>query len=255
MGMLTVMRPSFLAIVGISAMAVLLSGCPAKEPVNTPKSTDVDKTRAAANTSTEPVAKEQPKEQSASHRKTPAKTEPAEEQVTDAIKQAATKPRDLGPPLVDSIDDLTQLQSKQPVWIDKKDKQVVLQGEVCAADHPLEFFATYPNRSYEAVLSVNVLPWIVHTALLAVGAKEGHPVQYSTPSFLPRRALRSPSKFAGRTPTERSNPPPHSIGFATSRQRKPSIQTQTGCSPAACWRPMKRETRPTEPIPATSSAC
>ena len=184
MKMLTVMRPSFLAIIGISAVAALLSGCPAKEPVSTPTSKESDKVPSAAKTSTEPAAKEGPMEIVPLRRKAPAKTESAEEQVTDAIKEAATKPRDLGPPLVDNLDNLKRMDPEQPVWIDVKNKEVVLQGEVCAAGYPLEFFATYPNRSYEAVLSVNVRPSIVHPCLQAVGAKEGHPVVFQ-PKFSP----------------------------------------------------------------------
>ena len=41
--------------------------------------------------------------------------------------------------------------------------QVVMQGEVCRAGYPLEFFATYSNRSYEAVVAVSrpdhTTPW------------------------------------------------------------------------------------------------
>ena len=48
----------------------------------------------------------------------------------------------------------------------------------------MEFFATYPNRSYEAVLSVNVRPMVVHAGLLPVGAEPGHPVSFQ-PKFSP----------------------------------------------------------------------
>jgi hypothetical protein len=70
------------------------------------------------------------------------------------------------------------------VWIDVPDKQVVLQGEVCKAGYPLEFFATYGNRSYEAVVAVNPKPSIVHAGLLAIGATPGHPARFQ-PKFEP----------------------------------------------------------------------
>lgn len=57
-------------------------------------------------------------------------------------------------------------------------------GEVCKAGYPLEFFATYSNRSYEAALSVNVTPSIVHAGLLATGAEPGHPAKFE-PEFVP----------------------------------------------------------------------
>jgi len=73
------------------------------------------------------------------------------------------------------------LDKKEPVWFDKKNRQVVLQGSVCASTTPLEFFATYANRAYEAVLTVNVKPSTVHAALVLAGAEPGHPSQFKPP--------------------------------------------------------------------------
>jgi hypothetical protein len=182
MRILTFVRPSFLAIVGVSAVALLLSGCPAKESGNAPKPKEPDKAPLSAKTS-EPFAEKEQKESPVPQMQAPVKTESAERQISQAIEREATKPRDLGPPLVDNPENLKR-HPKQPVWIDVKNKQVVLQGEVCAANYPLEFFATYPNRSYEAILSVNVQPSIVHACLVAIGVKEGHPVRFQ-PQFSP----------------------------------------------------------------------
>jgi hypothetical protein len=97
---------------------------------------------------------------------------------------AAAKPRDLGPPLVDQPETLRKLDRGAPVWLDLKHKQVVLLGEMCDPKYPLEFFATYPMRSYESVLAVQVKPSVVHAALLALGAQPGHPAQVE-PKFEP----------------------------------------------------------------------
>jgi hypothetical protein len=94
------------------------------------------------------------------------------------------KPRDLGQPLVDDPARLVRLDPKQLIWVDRKNHHVIMMGEVCRADYPLEFFATYSNRSYEAILSVNVQPSLAHAGLLAVGAKPGRPVQFQ-PEFIP----------------------------------------------------------------------
>lgn len=179
MRMLTIAgRVRFLSILGVSAIAVALCGCPSQQkPDTTPKPSD--KPVSAAKTPAESAAKHKQKTE-----QPPAKTETAEAEVTQAIEQAAKKPRDLGPPLVDNPDGLARLHPKQPVWIDIKNKVVIVQGEVCAANYPLEFFATYPNRSYEAVLSVNVQASVVHAGLLAVGAKAGHPATFQ-PKFSP----------------------------------------------------------------------
>jgi hypothetical protein len=108
--------------------------------------------------------------------------EPAEkaEQPAEHAKKAA----DLGPPLVDNVDALRRLHPTQPVWLDLRHKQVVMMGTVCQADYPLEFFVTYPDRSYEAIVSSDVRPTLVHAGLLAIGAKPGKPVQFQ-PEFTP----------------------------------------------------------------------
>ena len=186
MRMLTVVRRRGLpAIVGVFAVGVLLSGCPSaanKEKVGRqPKKTE------AGPAAKQPDAKQQPEPKTAET--TPAKgpivkKESPQEKVTREVEQMAEKPRDLGPPLVDQPENLKRLHPDQPVWIDLPGKQVVLQGEVCKAGYPLEFFATYGNRSYEAVVAVNVKPSIVHAGLLAVGAEPGHPARFQ-PEFSP----------------------------------------------------------------------
>ena len=96
------------------------------------------------------------------------------------------KPRDLGPPLVDNPKDLKPL-GKYAAWLDAKNKQVVLVGETCKADYPLEFFITTRARAYESVLVIegdrrqegqmSVFQQI-QLALILCGAKPGHPSYY-----------------------------------------------------------------------------
>ena len=134
----------------------------------------------------QPAAEAKPKPET---QQPPAGTEPAakpespEKDLSQELEEVAEKPRDLGQPLVDDPSKLVRLDPKQPVWIDKQNKQVVLLGEVCKAGYPLEFLATYSNRSYEAVMSVNVTPSIVHAGLLAIGAEPGHPARFE-PEFV-----------------------------------------------------------------------
>ena len=100
--------------------------------------------------------------------------------------EAAPKPRDLGPPLVDNLKDLKPL-GKYAAWLDPKNKQVVLVGETCKADYPLEFFITTKSRAYESVLVIDgeqrqegQVPVFqqIQLALLLCGAKPGHPSYY-----------------------------------------------------------------------------
>ncbi len=187
MKMLTVVRRRrLLAVVGVFAVGVLLSGCPSatnrEKAGGSPKKTETGP--AAANRpAAEPEATPKAREMVPARRKV-AKKEPPEEKLMQEVAEIAEKPRDLGPPLVDNPDNLKRLVPRQPIWIDLPDKQVVLQGEVCKAGYPLEFFATYSNRSYEAIVAVNVKPSIVHTGLLAVGAEAGHPARFQ-PEFVP----------------------------------------------------------------------
>lgn len=92
---------------------------------------------------------------------------------------------DLGPPLVDAPENLKRLNEKYPVWIDRKEKKVILVGAVCQRRVPLELFACLRgSKEHEAVVSVPTKAAFVHAALLAVGAEAGAPVQFR-PKYVP----------------------------------------------------------------------
>jgi hypothetical protein len=82
---------------------------------------------------------------------------------------------------------LTRLIADQDVWIDGKNKQVVIEGQVCLTRGMLEMFAVPKGtKEHEAVVSVNCKAAPVHAALLAVGAVPGSTVKYR-PSFIPAK--------------------------------------------------------------------
>ncbi|MEN6449020.1 MAG: YdjY domain-containing protein [Thermoguttaceae bacterium] len=167
----------------IAIAATALSGCPGSTPPKEKPSTAPPQKQA-------PAAKPQP---APSNVQAPSGTlrkvadekpqETPQEELNQDLQKIADSPRDLGEPLVEDAD-LHRLSTEQPVWVDAKNKQVVLLGEVCKAGYPLEFFATYSNRAYESVVAVNVKSSIIHTGLLAVGAKPGHPAHFQ-PEFSP----------------------------------------------------------------------
>jgi len=71
------------------------------------------------------------------------------------------------------------------VWIDVKNKQVLVDGYVSLNEGLLEMFACPTGtKEHESVVAVYCSAQIVHTALLAVGAKVGHPVRWR-PKFAP----------------------------------------------------------------------
>ncbi|MGW8256716.1 MAG: YdjY domain-containing protein [Thermoguttaceae bacterium] len=98
---------------------------------------------------------------------------------------AQKPPRDLGQPLVQNPENLKKMHPKYPVWILPREKKVVLLGRVCQTNAPLEMFACLSGtKEHESVVTVPTEAFIVHGALLAVGAKKGSPVQFR-PKYVP----------------------------------------------------------------------
>lgn len=110
--------------------------------------------------------------------------------------------------LVDNEAALTRLDPERPIWVDKQNKRVIIQGFVCQTRTSLEFFIcfgkgfwrTFPYRddkgqpervlqfngpkAHESVLCTDVPASMIHAALLAIGANTGSPVKFQ-PQFTP----------------------------------------------------------------------
>ena len=85
------------------------------------------------------------------------------------------------PPHQDFADDsrLKRLVPDADVWIDPHRRRVVLRGKVCLREGPLELLACLENtKEHEAIVSVRSKAFLIHTALLAVGAKPGNPAAF-----------------------------------------------------------------------------
>ena len=101
------------------------------------------------------------------------------------MEDEAETTTDLGPPLVDDVDNLKRLDPESPVWLDNANKRIVVVGEVSQTQAPLEMFACLKDtKEHEAVVAVPTRAFIVHAALLRTGAEAGHPVQF-VPEYLP----------------------------------------------------------------------
>jgi len=90
--------------------------------------------------------------------------------------------------------ELKRLHKDYDVWIDQKNKRVVIQSEVCQRDADLEVFACIHSwlpddmkkdvyyrrgtKEHEAVLTINSSAALIHAALLAVGATNGSPAKF-----------------------------------------------------------------------------
>jgi hypothetical protein len=186
-------RGRFLAVLALSIIALAWGGCSPSEEKPREPSRHPDATPQAPVALSAPESTARPKhgptatpEAAAKHEAgpSPAKAAPPEEVVTKELEEIQSKPPVLGQPLVDDFKSLQRLQPRDPIWLDPKNRHVVLLGEACKPGYPLEFFATYSSRSYEAVVALNVAPSLIHAGLLATGAKPGHPARFQ-PEFAP----------------------------------------------------------------------
>jgi hypothetical protein len=80
---------------------------------------------------------------------------------------------------------LRRLLPEDDVWIDPKNKQIVIEGEVCLTRGLLEMFACLKgSKEHESVVAANAKAYPVHAALLALGAKSGSPAKFD-PKYVP----------------------------------------------------------------------
>lgn len=85
---------------------------------------------------------------------------------------------------------LKQVSPDAAVWIDKENKRVIVEGQVCLTRGLLEMFACpRDTKEHESIVSVNAKAYVVHAALLALGAKQGTPVRFD-PQYVPASGAR-----------------------------------------------------------------
>jgi hypothetical protein len=72
-----------------------------------------------------------------------------------------------------------RLDPKAEVWVDAQRRRVIIGGQICLREGLLEMFACPKGtKEHESIVSVNTRAYMVHAALLAIGARAGQPVQY-----------------------------------------------------------------------------
>ena len=174
-------------------VAVVLCGCPSEEPAkptdSKPKQEKPAPVKEKAEATAEPGTGQPdatPKASASSEPENSPATPPAAPAKGDGETPAAAKETKgvTAVPLGCDMKDLTSIDHCSPAWMDLKHKEVILVGETCKAEYPLEFFATLRDRAYEAAVVVNTPPSLVHAALLLMGAKPGHPVRFD-PKYEP----------------------------------------------------------------------
>jgi hypothetical protein len=78
-----------------------------------------------------------------------------------------------------------RLTPEYEAWIDPKNKRVIVDGIVCLREGQLEMFACLKGtKEHESIIAIDCKAYLIHAALLAVGAKSGTPVEFQ-PTYKP----------------------------------------------------------------------
>lgn len=78
-----------------------------------------------------------------------------------------------------------RLSPEYDVWIDLQQGVVIVDGQVALRKGMLEMFACLRNtKEHESVVSANTRAYLVHAALVRLGAEPGSPVQFQ-PAYKP----------------------------------------------------------------------
>jgi hypothetical protein len=89
------------------------------------------------------------------------------------------------PPKLPEPQGARRLSPDYDVWIDPKKGVVMIDGLISLREGMLEMFACTRNtKEHESIVSANTRAYIVHAALMALGAEPGHPAQF-VPSYQP----------------------------------------------------------------------
>lgn len=76
---------------------------------------------------------------------------------------------------------IVYLSPEHDLWIDKKQHEIVMKGKVTVREGNLEMLACPAGtKDYESIVAVSTKAAPVHAALLALGAKVGHPAHYDS---------------------------------------------------------------------------
>ncbi len=108
---------------------------------------------------------------------------PADGSTTPASPTSSSSQATAKKPLSKDPPGMKRLSPEYDAWIDIAKKRVVLDGTVCLQRGTLELLACIKGtKEHESVISVDCRAYIIHAALLAVGAKSGTPVRWQ-PKF------------------------------------------------------------------------
>jgi hypothetical protein len=112
----------------------------------------------------------------------------ASEETADVPAATSTAGQPAGKPAAPKLPEpkgAKRLSSEYDVWVDPKEKAVIIDGQISLREGMLEMFACTRNtKEHESIVSANTKAYIVHAALLSLGAEAGHPAQW-VPEYKP----------------------------------------------------------------------
>jgi hypothetical protein len=118
-------------------------------------------------------------------RSTAEDTSPSAPLATDSATDAPPGKKAPAPPKLPEPKGAKRLSKDYPIWIDPKEKTVIVEGQVALREGMLEMFACTRNtKEHESIISANTKAYLVHTGLVALGAEPGHPVRFQ-PQYMP----------------------------------------------------------------------
>jgi hypothetical protein len=101
------------------------------------------------------------------------------------LPAAAEEPAPSSIPRLPAPEGAAPLSPKYDVWLDVKRGVVLVDGQISLRRGMLEMFACLRNtKEHESIVSANTQAFLVHAALLRLGAEPGHPAQF-VPEFKP----------------------------------------------------------------------
>ena len=115
-----------------------------------------------------------------------AATDESAAKTSDSAQPSATSSsKPPTPPKLPEPKGAKRLSPEYDVWVDPKEKTVIIDGQVSLREGMLEMFACLRNtKEHESIVSANTRAYIVHAALVSLGAEPGHPAQW-VPEYKP----------------------------------------------------------------------
>lgn len=98
----------------------------------------------------------------------------------DEPRQEKQKAKEATPALPPLPAGTVPLNKEETVLVDAKGKRLWLKTQVALREGSLEMLCCIKQtKEHESILSLDAKAYVVHTGLLALGAKSGHPVQFN----------------------------------------------------------------------------